>query len=612
MANRRDDHSLGDHSAHLPRPRPDSSPVVPSPPSPPSPPPSPAADDASPCATSEATRLLCAGAYLDDDFRDAVLDELYVHEERAVAPSLGIDAARVLAHALRARRLEACWTALLVSLWVLDFLLAQGFFYLFLLSCALLLLAAWARGGAMGPFRADYPGADGVTVTRRRAAAVLRVLGCLILLSYAVSAVTQAFTGEPGTSGLQDFAPALAAGSDTSAAWFALVIPAVMATAVALHREHVARVLATDLEPETFADLAADPAERFEGGRFQRVRALIRREQHSPVILYHDRHPFLGAGIAHDTWTLAVELRPREGGDPVPLDNRVILERIRPLVEKLRTSTTQGAASVQGTAPVQGAVRPAAASRDRLRGLELDECVFLKVTGLRSRSFVPYGEADFARERAEAVEEGGEIRRHFLRIRVGAWREEVVTTVFVRVHTQGGMLMLEFAPHVLRPIRPDFRAVDRLSDLHRRGGLPGKAVWALGRTPTAAGRAVIHAFRSAAFVWRMYAGGYEAAIPDGPWISVRELGSDAGASLFQEMDVSRYLKSVEDRVANGVRRALDEAGWETGEFEQKVINVSGGGVFIESAANSAFGFGDHNTISNTTGTNGAGGGHGDG
>lgn len=93
------------------------------------------------------------------------------------------------------------------------------------------------------------------------------------------------------------------------------------------------------------------------------------------------------------------------------------------------------------------------------------------------------------------------------------------------------------------------------------------------------------------------------------------------------MDVSRYLKSVEDRVANGVRRALDEAGWETGEFEQKVINVSGGGVFIESAENSAFGFGDHNTISNTTGStgstgntrgagstggNGGGGGHGDG
>ncbi|MET7762253.1 hypothetical protein ABZS86_09735 [Streptomyces sp. NPDC005355] len=575
------------HAARrLPQQRPD--------PSPPGPSSSPLS---SPYAASEATRLLCAGVYLDDDFRDAVVDELYVHEERAVAPSLGIDAARVLAHALRARRLEACWTGLLVALWLMDFLLTQGFFYAFLLSVVLLLAASWARGGASGPFRADYPGSDGITVHRRRAAAVLRLFGCLTLLSYAYSALELALADNPEPGALESFlAPGLLAGSDTSAAWFALVIPAAMAAAVALHREHVARVLATDLEPEAFADIGADPADRFEGGRFRRVRALIRREQHSPVILYHDRHPFLGAGTAHDPWTLAVELRPREGETPVPLDNRVILERIRPLVERLRAPSTHDTA------------RTPAETRDRLRGLELDECVFLKATGLRSRSFVPYGEADFARERAEAVEEGGEIRRHFLRVRVGAWREEVVTTVFVRVHTQGGMLMLEFAPHVLRPIRPEFRAVDRLSDSHRRGGLPGKVAWALARTPTAAGRALIHAFRSAAFVWRMYAGGYEAAIPDGPWASVRELGSDTGASLFQEMDVSRYLKSVEDRVANGVRRALDEAGWETGEFEQKVINISGGGVFIESAENSAFGFGDHNTISNTR-SNGAGGGH---
>ncbi|MEU8824151.1 hypothetical protein [Streptomyces sp. NPDC048636] len=576
-----------DHAVRLPRSRPDPAhPVSPSPASP------------SPHTSGEATRLLCAGTYLDDDFRDAVVDELFVHEERSVAPSLGIDAARVLAHALRARRLEAGWTALLAALWLLDFLLAKGFCYAFLLSSALLLLSSWARGGAAGPFRADYPGADRVRLYRRRLAAVLRLAGWLTLIAYLASALELALADDPDPGGLPVALPMeLLAGADSTAAWFALLIPAAMAGAVALHREHVARVLATELEPVTFADSGADPAERYDGTRFQRVRALIRREQHAPVILYHDQHPFLGAGTAHATWTLAVELRPREGATAVPLDNRVILERIRPLVEALRAPSAGRSA--------EGAVR------DRLRGLELDECVFLKVTGLRSRSFVPYGEADFARERAEAVEEGGEIRRHFLRIRVGAWREEVVVTVFVRVHTQGGMLMLEFAPHVLRPIRPEFRAVDRLSDTHRRGGLPGKAVWALGRTPTAAGWALIHLFRSAAFLWRMYAGGYDAAIPDGPWASVRELGSDSGASLFQEMDVSRYLKSVEDRVANGVRQALAEAGWETGEFEQKVINVSGGGIFIESAENSAFGFGDHNTISNTPRKR-AGGSHDDG
>ncbi|MFD1273838.1 hypothetical protein ACFQ51_25490 [Streptomyces kaempferi] len=57
-----------------------------------------------PPGASEATRLLCAGTYLDAGYRDAVIEELYVHEERLAAPSLGHDAARVLAHALRARR----------------------------------------------------------------------------------------------------------------------------------------------------------------------------------------------------------------------------------------------------------------------------------------------------------------------------------------------------------------------------------------------------------------------------------------------------------------------------------------------------------------------------
>ena len=66
-----------------------------------------APEDASvPPHASEATRLLCGGVYVDPDYRDRVIDELYLHEQRLVAPSLGFDAARVLAHALRARRQE--------------------------------------------------------------------------------------------------------------------------------------------------------------------------------------------------------------------------------------------------------------------------------------------------------------------------------------------------------------------------------------------------------------------------------------------------------------------------------------------------------------------------
>lgn len=66
----------------------------------------------------EASRLLCAGAYLDPGYRDRVIEELYLHEQRAVAPSLGFDAARVLAHALRARRLATLWAAAVPGLWI--------------------------------------------------------------------------------------------------------------------------------------------------------------------------------------------------------------------------------------------------------------------------------------------------------------------------------------------------------------------------------------------------------------------------------------------------------------------------------------------------------------
>lgn len=60
-----------------------------------------------PVAT-EAGRLLCAGTYLDPAYRDRVIEELYVHEERFPPPSYGFDASRVLAHALRALRTRCC------------------------------------------------------------------------------------------------------------------------------------------------------------------------------------------------------------------------------------------------------------------------------------------------------------------------------------------------------------------------------------------------------------------------------------------------------------------------------------------------------------------------
>lgn len=536
-----------------------------------------------PPGASEATRLLCAGTYLDADFRDAVIEELYVHEERLAAPSLGHDAARVLAHALRARRLELGWAAGILALWVVGLPLSNYLLIVLLFPCLLLAVASWIRGTREHP-----------PWYRRFPAWWLRWWGRFFLIYTAFTTARAAF-GSVDEQGLYDLlrfflpddlvAALFENGIDIKPinAWAALIVLLVVAVCLGVQRGQFARALAHELHPTRFGDMAGDPAELAEGRRFQRLRQRIRIEQHSPLVMYHAAHPFCGAGRAHDTWSLAVELRPdpdrRE--PPLPVNNRVILDRIHELLAQLRLPSPHAGGAV----------------RDRLRRLEIDECVFLPVAGLPRRDLAPYHQDAFLVHRAESVEEGGETRRHFLRARVGGWEEEVVTTVFVRVHTQGGMLMLEIAPHVLFPVRADFENADRVAHQYRHNSPLGKAVWALARVPRSVPVAATTLGHGAAVTWRILTAGYGAAMPDGPARAVRELGSGDSASLFQDMDVNRYLKSIQDRVAQGVRQVLKDAGYRTDEFAQKIVNVSGGSTLIENVQG-AFAIGDNNVVSN--------------
>ncbi len=570
-------------------------------------------------AASEATRLLCAGVYLDDGYRDAVIDELYVHEERIAAPSYGFDAARVLAHALRARRTELAWAAGVVVLWVLAVPLTGGMFVMLVGPCLMLSLSGWLRGSSRQP-----------PLYRRIPAFLLRWYGRLVLAFVLAGLVVAAFGfgdsedsggygyGEGGTSGgfggydgygdsgafgqagsfePEDlFGPVAGSGlpfGGAGTAWGILALLGVLTTVVALRRGQFARILTGELSPQRFPNHAADPAERGTGVRFGRLARYLRVEQHAPLVMYSASQPFCGAGSPYQPWNLSVELRPRKGSTPEAIDNAKIIERIVPLVEALRIPSPHGSPQL------------AAAVRDRLRELRTDECVFLPVTGLTRRDQAPYDSAGFEAHRRGSVEEGGESRRHFLRIRVGGWNEEVVVTVFVRVHTQGGMLMLEVAPHVLLPVRKLFQDADRIAHRHRNNNWFGKVVWALTHTPRSFGDALATLGRGAVSGWKMLTGGNGGALPDGPARSVRELGSDWDASLFQDMDINRYLKSVQDRVTGGVRLALYEAGWQTDEFEQKIVNVGAGAVFIESAHGSTIGIGDKNHI--TTNNNGVAG-----
>lgn len=548
-------------------------------------------------ATSEACRLLCAGAHLHDGYRNAVIDQLYVQEHRVVAPSLGFDAARVLAHALRARRTELRWAAGVLGVWLVASIFTGGFFGVLFLPCVLLAAAHWIRGTGRNP-----------SVLRRVLAFLLRWYGRVFLFlgvsTVFVGAVTGLFGDDDPDETPGPYDPAATYPSDTDPfgadsysssgtdvfdvftvfSWVAVLAIVSLVAMVGLQRGQFARVMTEELARQNFGDLVADPAERAADTRFRRLQQRIRLEQHAPLIMYGEQDPFCGAGTPYRPWNLAVELRPSEDGPAEPLGNGQILRRIVPLLEALRVPSPHG--SAEG----------AAAVRDRLRELVIDECVFLPMAGMTRREDAPYGPGAFEEHRGRAVEEGGESRRHFLRIRVGGWNEEVVVTVFVRVHTQGGMLMLEVAPHVLMPVHPLFRDADRIAHRHRNNNWFGKAVWAVSHTPASLVDSVVTLGRGAVSFWRLLTAGNSGALPEGPAFSVRQLGADEDASLFQDMDINRYLKSIEDRVNGGVRLALREAGYETDEFEQKIVNIGAGGVFIGSAKDSAIGIGDHNDV----------------
>ena len=65
-----------------------------------------------------ANRRMCAGVYLDSDFRDLVLRSIYCGRNRRVAPSYGFSLIPVTVHAWRAWRLEVAQHVLILAIFV--------------------------------------------------------------------------------------------------------------------------------------------------------------------------------------------------------------------------------------------------------------------------------------------------------------------------------------------------------------------------------------------------------------------------------------------------------------------------------------------------------------
>ncbi|WP_229867270.1 hypothetical protein [Streptomyces gelaticus] len=519
------------------------------------------------------------------------MKELVGRDERAVAPSAGVDVVTVLAHALRAGRLEnlaGCW---IVFLWVLFWAVdgtGNGFGWMTEWSLSeayglrLTRESLHLPGTVMGllgitalPFGKPGPGSGTWVLNYAVVSALLWLVRGLSGHAAGVYSVGGPAPGKRGalargllTPGILlavYWATALAAVWNNSANWVAVVFPLLLSVPVWVHRRAVEKVMCDRLSDHA---IERQPREEVTGPAWlRRIGRVIDREQRSRIVLYDPDLPFAGLGQPVDPWSVVMDLERKPGVGLAPVTAAEVLDSVR---EKLT-----------GLTRVPGEM----VSRDRLRNVEIDEVVYLPAGPPRHE--VDHGEAATAAHLSTSRGEGGEARRHFLRVQVSAWDSQMVVSVLVRVHTQGELLALEIVPHVLNPLRPEFGLLDGIAERGRAFPLSAAAQTLL-TAPAAGATAVLSvvgsAYGSAAGAKRQFERrNARGEVPsEGARESVREMAAQQGQSVFQGMDASRYLRTLQERIGTGVLQVLDEKGYDTKELKQQVIQVNRGGIHITS------------------------------
>ncbi|MGH3166234.1 MAG: hypothetical protein ACRDN0_10130 [Trebonia sp.] len=531
--------------------------------------PSPRARPADAPPGSSAGQRLCAWAYLNREFRDQVLRDVYSARARLVAPSHGFDVVPVLRHAWRAWWLEtgACLLTLAVfgvgfvlvpldTLITVDLLVIWGLLRVWL---------RWVREFVGYGEPLNSPGLDQVDLPRDRR---LRLNGRLLKYSLVFSlAVLLMLVLMSAVSGPGGSLPARL--EDTGLG--VTVIAAATAAVVALGAGADAFCLAR-------SQLAATMP-----GRVGRRMRSIDQQQHHPVVVHTGHKPFVGSGNQVRSWSFAQRLVRAPADQPAPGPGQ---EFDRPpfsaqkLIDRLRQSILD--------------LRDDRDPETELPGLRVADEVFVDSAYATApdlaSALTANADADAVNSAiARAIANPGDVARHYLAVRVESWGGHIVTSVFVHVSLQGRTLYLEFATYALFPVKvePGAPAVPAaIGAVLAR--LPERllASWRIVRLP-------------ALFLPALRRGGAgtdtslrEAMMMDAE-VRFRE---EPERSYFQVQDVAQHSKIIERRLIAAVDEFLFEVGVDTSEFTARTTQILNTGVMN-------FGSGDVNVENSAVGPN---------
>jgi len=524
---------------------------------------------------SNATRYLCAAAYLDTAFANTVISEL-VASHRAVVPSLGIDLVPIIRHCLNARKAQLLRDLLLTVI------LIGGLYLATVPTIAILIFSFFLK---------FLPGVEwerrsiGVKLLAGGVAVV--ALGAVVVFYLVVTYLNSAGNTIPHLG-------PLATGGEiifVALAFVALAGLTLMAYSYAMYR--------------TFSDRLRPGAE---AGQFDRHEpevesriAEVDAAQRGNVTIYGGENPFIGTGIVGEGWSISIELDHAEGSgegntwltpksrgyvriDPVELHQAIRARLLKVRDDELPENERISALSVHDHVVGDGHCRWDSPVIDPVQTMPYSEASREAIEAL-----IRHPAAGLRYYQRVCVSDEGQAVWVRQREVIGSTDQEVAVSAFIYAAVEGRTFYLEFVPVTMPPVLYQYHLVDRLPKL-TSGRFMVKVF--LHAASTSCRDIVGSPFRVIGMIWRTVserrrfreeaASASDYIFADiGARISIREFRAAPGPRTFlQRLDAVKYTKIVERLVTDTVFDFLVDKGVDTSAYQDSANAIINNGVMI--------------------------------
>ena len=510
---------------------------------------------------------MCVGCYVDHEFRERAMTEVYLDRSRQVAPAYGYDLVPVLVHARRAGWIDHAQHVLVIL--VALFWIRHDLFAAAITVSTVITWYVLKRFWRLFTDYAGYIRHRGSLAERSHLRRRFRWLTAGLIAPW-IAVIGVAFYTARSIL-------------DTHAAHPGHVAIEVARTIVSLMGDRRRRRGRT-ADLHRLAGQRSDPAANVQPPH----RAVADRAISSDHHLLGYR-PYVGSGFEVRTWSFAQRLRRIGEGSEVPFaqepdDNRRPSPipappgeppfRTLDLIEHIKQSVSSLANDVNPEL--------------RLPGLRIYDKAF--VGGFRTAKLV--GVSDEASIYA-LLANPSDPDRHYITCEIVALNGEVVATVFVHAGIQAHALYLEFTSWAMPPTRLGFQIVD----LRRGRGLPAylSAIGrAIARMPAEFGRAPAGIGVLLARPFYALRPGFDRARDQlrdvGARLSLRELAANVrtndkgqvdevpAVSYFQGRDIVKYLQIIERRLLSTVMEYIEDLDLDITEFQQRARAILNDGA----------------------------------